>query len=200
MVKKQSTRRSFTEAKGDGYSSYMITWEPWKPVPAKLGIVAQGAFQPSYSNVAIANGEQDTYITRFAQSVADSGIDTVYIRYAHEVNGTWYPWSRDGKAFVKAWQRIVTIFRSVGATNAKFVYSTNPNLYQDDVLWAERFWKYWPGDDYVDYVGSTMINFGSAPCMQIPCSGATKGYSVELFQQRITMANRLTGNSCHHRN
>lgn len=188
----QTLSEHFAQAKQDGYQSYMITWEPWLPVPANLGMLAQSIEQPLYSNAAIANGTHDSYIHQFAESVAKSGIETVYIRYAHEVNGNWYPWSHDNVQFITAWQHIVSIFRSVGASNAKFVYSTNPNLYQTDEKWTSGFWQYWPGDSYVDYVGSTMINFGSHACETIPCSSTDKGYSVSLFKKRIGLEHTIS--------
>jgi mannan endo-1,4-beta-mannosidase len=191
--KNRTLDEHFAQARRDGYSRYMITWEPWRPVPAELGIDAQRTIQPGYSNAAIAAGDQDEYIIKFAESVAKSGLDTVYIRYAHEVNGTWYPWSHDSDNYVKAWRHIVTLFRDAGADNARFIYATNASLYQDETTWTERFWKYWPGDEYVDYVGSTMINFGGIACQQIPCSGDTKKYSVDLFKDRIQRSYELTG-------
>src|SRR5277367_3734894 len=33
----------FAEARLDGFSSYMITWEPWQPVAGNLGVKAQAA-------------------------------------------------------------------------------------------------------------------------------------------------------------
>src|SRR5919197_5119842 len=72
----------------------LVSWEPWRPVPAALGIDAQARPQPGYRNIDIARGAQDRYITRFAQSLARFP-GTVWLRYAHEMNGYWYPWSRD---------------------------------------------------------------------------------------------------------
>jgi hypothetical protein len=42
-----------------------------------------------------------------------------------------------------------------------FVWSVNPSLYiTDDSQWMDELSPYWPGARYVDFVGSTMINFG----------------------------------------
>ena len=48
--------------------------------------------QPGYRNIDIARGAQDRYIVRFARSLARFP-GTVWLRYAHEMNGYWYPWS-----------------------------------------------------------------------------------------------------------
>jgi mannan endo-1,4-beta-mannosidase len=119
-----------------------VTWEPWTPVPAALGAGAQARQQHGYRNIDIARGAQDRYMFRFARSLAGfHGI--VYLRYAHEMNGYWYPWSRDARAYRWAWQRMVRIFRLVGARNVRFVWSVNPNLYERRGLWLRNLMRYW---------------------------------------------------------
>lgn len=171
----------FEETRRQRLSSFMVTWEPWEPVPASLGDEARYAEQPAYSNAAIVAGQHDSYIRDFARSVAASGL-TVYIRHAHEMNGNWFPWSRQPDQYVLAWRRIVDIFRSVGATNARFIFSVNPSLFQDDATWRENVERYWPGDDYVDVVGTTMISFGGE-----------KAYSVAELAERIELTHQTFG-------
>lgn len=171
----------FEEAHRQGLSLFMVTWEPWVPVPAALGQEAQYADQPEYNNAAIASGQSDDYIADFAASVASSGL-TVYIRYAHEMNGNWYPWSRDPENYVLAWRRVVDIFRAQGATNARFVFSLNPSLYHEPDRWQEIAEQYWPGEDYVDLLGTSMINFGGQ-----------KDYAVAEFAERIELMRAVFG-------
>lgn len=171
----------FQEARRRGLSSFMVTWEPWAPVPADLGREAQYADQPRFNNAAIAAGKRDGYIRRFAESVASSGL-IVYIRHGHEMNGNWYPWSRDPENYVLAWRRIVDIFRDAGATNAQFVFSPNPSLFMDATEWREITEQYWPGDEYVDLLGSTMISFGG-----------TKDYPVAQFAERLELMHDMFG-------
>jgi hypothetical protein len=136
----------------------MVSWEPWKPVPVEKGD-AQSLPQRGYRNRDIVHGVQDRYIRRFARSLATfHGV--VYLRYAHEMNGTWYPWALEPRMYVLAWHRLVRLFHSVGARNVRFVWSANPNLYEGKRPWLAHLRPYWPGSRYVDYVGSTMINFG----------------------------------------
>src|SRR3954463_2644786 len=47
------------ETERQGRGAVLITWEPWKPVPAELGAEAQFAPQPGYTNREIADGAQD---------------------------------------------------------------------------------------------------------------------------------------------
>lgn len=156
-----------------GISRLMVSWEPWRPVPAALGRLAQFRPQPGYRNADVAAGAQDAYISRFARSIA--GFDgIVYLRYAHEMNGIWYPWTHDATAYRRAWRRVVGLFEDAGADNVRFVWSANPNLYETPRTWLRKLRRYWPGDRYVDAVGSTMIDFGGQ-----------KDYPVARFAPRL---------------
>ncbi|MEA2444017.1 MAG: hypothetical protein QOJ12_1309, partial [Thermoleophilales bacterium] len=154
---RQATVDSFLrEAERQTLGSVLVTWEPWKPVPANLGVAEQAKPQPGYRNADIAHGAQDAYILEFARSLA-SFRGRVYLRYAHEMNGTWYPWSQDPIAYRQAWRHIWRLFQSVGARNVSFVWSPNPSLFLPFSTWQRSVRVYWPGRRYVDAVGSTMI-------------------------------------------
>jgi hypothetical protein len=158
----------------------MVSWEPWKPVPARLGWRRQAQRQTGYTNADIAAGAHDAYITMFARSLATfDGV--VYLRYAHEMNGFWYPWSADARAYVRAWRRVVRIVRRA-AGNVRFVWSVNPNLYESRAVWLRNARRYWPGAAYVDVAGSTMINFGGV-----------KNYRVGRFEPALSALHRAFG-------
>ena len=74
------------ESRRKGIRRLMLSWEPWAPVPSGLGVGAQSRPQPGYRNIDIARGVQDRYITRAARELARFP-GTVYVRYAHEMNG-----------------------------------------------------------------------------------------------------------------
>jgi len=70
----------------------------------------------------------------------------------------------------------VRIFDAAGARNVRFVWSVNPSLYVSSRRqWLASLRRYWPGADYVDLLGATMINFGGR-----------KDYSVARFRGPIT--------------
>jgi Glycosyl hydrolase family 26 len=167
------------EAERQGMRRVLVTWEPWRPVPAELGVVEQFRPQPGYRNRDIAAGAQDAYLTLFAKSLA-SFRGRVDLRYAHEMNGTWYPWSHDPVQYRLAWRHIVRLFRAAGARNVRFVWSPNPSLYLPFRRWQRSVRVYWPGRRYVDAVGSTMINFGGE-----------KAYAVGRFVPRLRALRRL---------
>jgi mannan endo-1,4-beta-mannosidase len=166
------------EAERQGVRQLLVSWEPWKPVPAKLGGAAQAAPQPGYLNRKIARGAHDDYIRRFARSLR-SFKGRVYLRYAHEMNGFWYPWFHQPHSYRVAWRRVWRIFRREGVRNVRFVWSLNPNLYERPHAFLSNARRYWPGKRYVDEVGSTMINFGGE-----------KDYTVERVEPRLRLMRR----------
>jgi Glycosyl hydrolase family 26 len=164
-----------------GISRVLITWEPWQPVPVSLGTLQQSLPQPGYRNPDIVRGVQDRYIRRFARSLARfPGI--VYLRYAHEMNGTWYPWSHDAAQYPRAWRRIVRLVRGAGASNVRFVWSPNANMYEPRASWLRNLRRYWPGAAYVDDVGTTVIDFGGS---------RSRLYTVKRFAVRLRVLRRL---------
>jgi hypothetical protein len=167
------------EAERQGLRRVFVSWEPWRPVPAELGVVEQFRPQPGYTNREIARGAQDAYMTRFAKSLA-TFPGRVDLRYAHEMNGTWYPWSHDPIEYRRAWRHMVRLFRSAGAANVRFVWSPNPSLYVPFDTWLRSVRVYWPGSRYVDAVGSTTINFGGR-----------KRYTAARFAPRLRALWRL---------
>ncbi|MEW2327574.1 glycosyl hydrolase [Micromonospora chersina] len=142
----------------------MLGWEPWdyrldeQARQQKLTaqqIDAVRSDQPTYRLSRIAGGEFDTYVRSWAEGIKSLGYP-VAIRFAHEMNGYWYPWcelvngNRPGD-YVKAWHHVQDVFRAAGATNVTWVWS--PNVRYTDLTPAIS--TYYPGDDYVDWVGVT---------------------------------------------
>jgi mannan endo-1,4-beta-mannosidase len=168
------------EARHQGVRQVMISWEPWRPVPSRLGLAAGSLPQVGYRNGDIAGAVQDDYIRRMARSLA-SFDGTVWMRYAHEMNGYWYPWSHGPVAYRRAWRRVVALFRDEGADNVRFVFSVNANLYENRRTWWRGVRAYWPGRRWIDAVGSTMIDFGGK-----------KNYTVARFAPRIRELHRRT--------
>jgi mannan endo-1,4-beta-mannosidase len=165
--------RYAAESVRQGIRRMLVSWEPWTPVPAPLGVDAQSRPQQGLRNIDIARGAQDRYILRFARSLARFP-GTVWLRYAHEMNGYWYPWCRDARAYRWAWRRIVRLFRVAAARNVRFVWSVNANLYEPSRVWMANARRYWPGRRFVDDVGVTVIDFGGE-----------KDYAVARFAPRL---------------
>jgi hypothetical protein len=131
----------------------VLTWEPWK-----RDFQDPTTPQPEYSLASINRGEHDGYIKSWAQEAKKSRV-SIILRFAHEQSTPerfvyWYPWQGSSSEYVKAYRRIVYIFREEGASNVKFMW--NP----------VAFWSgyepsaYYPGDSFVDIVGLTVLNHG----------------------------------------
>ena len=140
-------------------STPFITWEPWLedfdeaefpgiPVPEKRG---KGSLK------AIANGTYDKYIKKWGQGVKE--LDKpIFLRFGHEMNDPYrYPWGPQNnkpKDYVAAWKHIRSVFDSLDIKNVIWVWAPHPAYGYFDA--------FYPGDEYVDYVGIGILNFGDA--------------------------------------
>lgn len=77
------------------------------------------------------------------------------IRLAHEFNGNWASVYGNGyetaAQFIAGWRHIVTRFRSQGATNVLWMWA--PNVWGSPGSPVVDPTDWYPGDEYVDYVG-----------------------------------------------
>ncbi len=130
-----------------------ITWEPWHfsdPNAIKMQ--------------DIINGKHDKYIDSWAQASKSFGAE-IWIRFAHEFNGNWYPWSvsannRDPQVYIKAFRHVQNRFRKAGAFNVRWIWCLNAESVPD-ASWNDPLRAY-PGDDYVDMISIDGYNFGTA--------------------------------------
>jgi beta-mannanase len=106
---------------------------------------------------AIARGDYDFYIVPWAKAAA-AYKRPLFIRFAHEMNDPYrYPWGpQNGNRpddFVAAWKHVHFIFEKMGATNVLWVWSPHISM-----PWFEY---YYPGPEYVDWVGVGVLNYGT---------------------------------------
>ena len=131
----------------------MLTWEPWD--------TSAGVTQPAYALRAIVAGDHDAYLQRWARAAVAWG-QTLYLRFAHEMNGNWYPWSigvngNSAADYVAAWRHVVDIFRAEGATRVRWVWCPNV-AYTGSTPFSDAY----PGDGYVDWLGLDGYNAGTS--------------------------------------
>jgi mannan endo-1,4-beta-mannosidase len=127
-----------------------ITWEPWDP--------HNGAPQAAYQLADL--DRYDAYVDAFAKACAAYG-DEVALRFGHEMNSDWYPWSVSTNggspdAYVAAYRRLHERFVAAGATNVRWVWCPNV-IYKDQ---PDLISESYPGDDVVDIVGVDGYNRG----------------------------------------
>ncbi len=133
----------------------MITWEPVVAnFPAKPGL--EYLQQEQKSMAAIADGTFDDYIKAYALKIR-AYKHPVFIRFAPEADNPAKPWSlNNGNSpddFIAAYRHVVAAFTSAGVNNVSWVWHP----------WSTKMLKhYYPGENYVDWVGLTCLNYGTA--------------------------------------
>ena len=129
----------------------------------------------------------DDALSRLAGVLAgynDLGVP-VLLRFAHEMNGSWYAWGQQPDAYVKAFRRVAQTVRArtpdtlmVWAPNYGGGYpftggefAAAPGSPAHDVLDTDGdgsltmaddpYAPYYPGDDVVDWVGMSVYHWGT---------------------------------------
>src|SRR3989339_628502 len=153
-----------------------IVWEPWL-----------WSDKEKIHLKDIISGQWDGYIRSWAKGVKEVG-SPVFLRVAHEFNIDGYPWGlvnndRDAQLYIKAFRHVVDIFRSEGASNAKFVWA--PMNYS----FPNEGWNNWeaayPGNDYVDWIGFDGYNWGTTQ------SWSDWQVFTILFREQVRRASQL---------
>lgn len=135
----------------------VVTWEPWVSDFENVrhpGIQLRDK-RDAHSLAAIARGDYDFYVDAWAAEAARFAKPFL-LRFAHEMNDPYrYPWGPQNNTkeeYIAAWRHVVDRFRRAGARNVVWVWS--PHV-------AYEYWDlYYPGDDYVDWVATGVLNFG----------------------------------------
>jgi len=138
-------------------STAVVTWEPWLAVfdNARHPSLPLRERRDRGGLAAIARGEYDFYIDRWAADAAEYG-HPFFLRFAHEMNDPYrYPWGPQNNTkeeFIAAWRHVVGHFEQAGASNVVWVWS--PHV-------AYEWWDlYYPGDEVVDWAATGVLNYG----------------------------------------
>ncbi|CAN5790961.1 hypothetical protein BH23CHL8_BH23CHL8_09960 [soil metagenome] len=132
-----------------------IWWEPVKP---------NDFSDPTYSrHQNITRGDHDAYIRQFARDAKTYG-GKVLLRFAHEANSDYFPWSvsrfdNSNATFIAAWRHVHGIFQAEGATNVRFVWSVAKKACSGG---CNPYTAMYPGDAYVDVMGFSAYNWAGA--------------------------------------
>ncbi len=121
-----------------------------------------------FSVEAVLEGRLDAELRRWGEAAREFGTPLI-AEFGTEVNGEWFPWNgshhgggqTDGfgdpgkpdgpERFVAAYRHIVETIRGEGASNITWVFHVNASDWPR-TPW-NRFENYYPGDEYVDWVG-----------------------------------------------
>jgi hypothetical protein len=136
----------------------VITWEPWL-------VDFENTRHPSlllrderdwHGLAAVAHGDYDFYIDTWATDAAQFG-KPLFLRFAHEMNDPYrYPWGPQNNTkeeYIAALRHVRERFERAGASNVLWVWSPHVGY---------PYWEtYYPGSQYVDWVATGALNFGS---------------------------------------
>lgn len=153
-----------------------ITWEPWDP--------GGPVDQADYSLGELTAGRYDSYVQQWAAAAAAYG-GPFLLRFGHEMNGNWYPWSvrsngGSAEAYVAAFKHVRQIFVDNGAEQVRWVWSPNVILDGD----VDAAIACYPGNDVVDLIGIDGYNFGAV-------GGHEWTSAKDLFKPTIDILKRL---------
>ncbi|MDV6310231.1 glycoside hydrolase family 26 protein [Gordonia amicalis] len=152
----------------------LVTLEPWNP--------HDGQIQSDYALRRVAAGQHDATLYQWAGQLA-AWKHPVLLRFAQEMNGSWYPWSvgvngNSAAGYRNAWRRMHSII-SKAAPNVSFVWA--PNTITEGTT---DFSSCFPGQKFVDYLGLDGYNWGTIPGHQWQSAD-------KLFSHSITTLGRL---------
>ncbi|MDB5050534.1 MAG: beta-mannanase [Fibrobacteres bacterium] len=117
------------------------------------------AYQKTF--IAMINrGEFDSSLKALAGVLRDFHLPILF-RYAHEMNGDWYPYAGGGDAdgngsadgpekFIQAWRHVHDLFIREGAGNLLWVFC--PNAEDFPLRSWNRPFQYFPGSGYADLI------------------------------------------------
>jgi hypothetical protein len=138
----------------------MITWEP-RPTQTPTGPGTDPGVNAQYTLESIIDGSHDAFIEAWAKAAAAQHYPLV-LRFAHEMNGNWFPWSEQTNGnsagqYVAAWRHVHDIFTAEGATNVIWLWSPNIDTWCGTCTntHSTPMAELYPGAAYVDWVGLT---------------------------------------------
>ncbi len=118
----------------------VVSLEPWTTTSGQQANVLKDT----------ADGLNDAIIQNVAKTVRASSQQPVLVKWAQEPELVGlYPWSlKDPVPYIEAFRRMHRIFDEEGVTNAVWLWSPAGN---------GNCMDYYPGNDYVDMVGVTIL-------------------------------------------
>jgi len=164
-----------------GWDSHPWGWAPpsdFANATAQIGATPLLTLEPMKPRVLVDGWQPGApayeSVKKFAQGVG-AWKKPVFIRFAHEMNGSWYPWcewmdknrnmQRDpGEEtgfwppdYQKSYRNVALLFRKY-APNAALVWCPNSGLLGG--ARRDPFRPFYPGDDVVDWVGLDIYERG----------------------------------------
>jgi hypothetical protein len=130
-----------------------------------LGGALQIGWEPRYG---LDDVQDDEYVRTFAKEAKASGIP-IFLRYASEMNGAWVPWHGEPKKYIEKFRLIHRIMKEE-APNVVMVWSPN-------FMPMDNIDEYYPGDEYVDWIGYSLYATGGPSGIADDMSGFLQSFA-----------------------
>lgn len=121
---------------------FLLTIEPWPEIDAKDSLL-----------VDITQGKYDEQIRQLSSILSETS-GTNYVSWGHEMDQELterYPWSgKDPLEFIAAYRYVADRIKAAAGPNLKWLWV---GVLKDTSA------KYWPGDEYVDFIGLPIYSF-----------------------------------------
>jgi hypothetical protein len=127
-------------------------------------------------------------VTRILRKYEDEHNVTFILRFAHEMNGSWYPWSQQPRSYIDTFRMLaMAVAQATRYATMMFCPNVGPgypyvggeyfigssctssdcellDTNKDGKITSDddMFSPYWPGDDVVDWIGSSLYHWGDA--------------------------------------
>lgn len=133
-------------------------------------------------------GQHDDSTRQLARFIKEAGV-RVWLRIGYEFDGGWNQGYEDAERFKAAWRRVVDVLRAEGVENVEYVWQSA--AFPLDILTDGGYTdirKWYPGDDYVDWLGVSMfMHLDEAPVVETaftpPTSRKLLGEVLELARE-----------------
>jgi len=143
----------FNELTGKKHATFFRYLGYGQPVPhqwlaqvQEVGAFPHIAWEP---NDGLEVVQDDDYLRNFARELGSYEVP-IFLRFASEMNGAWTAYGGDPEKYIEKWRLVYRVMKEE-APNVIMVWTvfTFP---QSTIL------KFYPGDDYVDWVGVNIYN------------------------------------------
>jgi len=145
-------------------SDWPVIAVSWLPQNGKQSLGCDQDYPAGIPPASIAAGACDTYIRAFARGMK-ARPERFILRFAFEMSlldSKYWPgyFGQNGTDFIAMWRHVHDLFKAEGVTNVEWLWApgfdSNP---RPSVLPWNDLHNYYPGDDYVDWVGPDGYNF-----------------------------------------
>lgn len=139
-----------------------ISWHPRNPVSGGNSWDVSASPLKILATDSLLSEKMDAWIGKAADFIlslkdADGNAIPVVFRPWHENSGTWFWWgvgNSTPEEYIDLWKRTRKIFDEKGVDNVLWAYSP------DKDLTPEQYFSTYPGDEYVDILGTDIYQFG----------------------------------------